>query len=83
MVPPSEAEVIVDALFERHVPHAYILWPGEDHGWRSRTAIVGSFGAELSFYAQVFGYQPADAIEPVEIRFLEEWRGASRESDLG
>ena len=81
VVPPSEAEVIVDALFERHVPHAYILWPGEDHGWRSRTAIVGSFGAELSFYAQVFGYQPADAIEPVEIRFLEEWRAASRESD--
>jgi dipeptidyl aminopeptidase/acylaminoacyl peptidase len=74
VVPPSEAELIVDALFERHVPHAYLLWPGEDHGFRGRAAIVGSFGAELSFYAQVFGFEPADAVKRVEINFLDEWR---------
>ena len=27
----QEAERIVDALFERRVPHAYLLYPGEDH----------------------------------------------------
>jgi dipeptidyl aminopeptidase/acylaminoacyl peptidase len=74
VVPPAEAERIVDALFERRVPHAYLLFPGEDHGFRSRDAIIASFSAELSFYAQVFGFQPADAIEPVEIRFLDESR---------
>ncbi|HJW21440.1 MAG TPA: prolyl oligopeptidase family serine peptidase [Candidatus Limnocylindrales bacterium] len=74
VVPPAEAELIVEALFERRIPHAYLLWPGEDHGFRGREAIVGSFGAELSFYAQVFGFEPADEIEPVEIRFLDEWR---------
>jgi hypothetical protein len=26
--------------------------------------------AELSFYAQVFGFALADAIEPVEVEFL-------------
>ena len=76
IVPPSEAERIVDALWERHVPHAYLLFPGEDHGFRGRDAIIRSIGAELSFYGQVFGFTPADDIEPVEIRFLDEWRAA-------
>lgn len=74
VVPPQEAERIVDALFERRVPHAYLLFPGEDHGFRSRDAIIASFSAELSFYAQVFGFEPADAIDRLEIRFLDEWR---------
>ena len=74
VVPLEEAERIVDALFERHVPHAYITYPGEDHGFRSREAILSSFGSELSFYAQVFGFEPADAIEPVRITFRESLR---------
>ena len=69
-----EAERIVDALFERRVPHAYLLFPGEDHGFRAKDAIIRSFGAELSFYSQVFGFQPADDIEPLEIQFLAEAR---------
>jgi len=74
VVPPSEAERIVDALFERRIPHAYLLYPGEDHGFRGHDAIIRSFEAELSFYAQVFGFEPADAIEPLEIQFLDEAR---------
>jgi dipeptidyl aminopeptidase/acylaminoacyl peptidase len=72
VVPPAEAERIVDALFERRVPHAYLLFPGEDHGFRGKDAIIRSFGGELSFYAQVFGFEPADAVEPIEIQFLHE-----------
>jgi dipeptidyl aminopeptidase/acylaminoacyl peptidase len=74
VVPKEEAERIVDALFERRVPHVYLLYPGEDHGFRSKDAITRSFGAELSFYAQVFGFEPADDVEPVEIQFLDESR---------
>ena len=74
VVPPAEAERIVDALFERRVPHSYLLFAGEDHGFRSRDAIIASFSAELSFYAQVFGFEPADVIDRLEIRFLDEWR---------
>jgi dipeptidyl aminopeptidase/acylaminoacyl peptidase len=76
IVPPAEAERIVDALWERHVPHGYLLFPGEDHGFRSREAIIRSVGAEMSFYGQIFGFTPADDIEPLEIRFLDEWRAA-------
>jgi dipeptidyl aminopeptidase/acylaminoacyl peptidase len=72
IVPQSEAERIVDALFERRVPHAYLLYPGEDHGFRGHDAIIRSFGAELRFYARVFGFEPADDIEPLEIQFLDE-----------
>jgi dipeptidyl aminopeptidase/acylaminoacyl peptidase len=74
VVPPSEAERIVDALFERRIPHGYLLFPGEDHGFRGKDAIIRSFGAELSFYAQVFGFEPADPIEPIAIQFLDEAR---------
>jgi dipeptidyl aminopeptidase/acylaminoacyl peptidase len=71
VVPPAQAEQIVDALWERHLPHAYLLFPGEDHGFRSAANIIRSFEAELSFYGQVFGFAPADAIEPIRIEFLE------------
>ncbi|MES2211215.1 MAG: prolyl oligopeptidase family serine peptidase [Chloroflexota bacterium] len=71
IVPPSEAEGIVAALRERRVPHAYLLFPGEDHGFRGRDAIIRSISAELSFYGQIFGFTPADEIERLEVRFLD------------
>lgn len=77
IVPQAEAERIVDALYERRVPHAYLLFKGEDHGFRGHDAIIRSFGAELSFYAQVFGFEPADDIEPLEIQFLAESRSSA------
>ncbi len=70
IVPPAQAEQIVDVLWERHLPHAYILYPGEDHGFRAAANIIRSFESELSFYGQVFGFEPADAIEPIEVIFL-------------
>ncbi|MBA2381616.1 MAG: S9 family peptidase [Chloroflexi bacterium] len=71
IVPPAQAEQIVDALWERHLPHAYVLFPGEDHGFRSAANIIASFEAELSFYGQVFGFEPADPIDPIEVKFLD------------
>ena len=69
--PPAQAEQIVDALWEKRTPHAYLLFPGEDHGFRAAENIIRSFEAELSFYGQVFGFMPADPIEPIEVQFLE------------
>ena len=69
IVPPAQAEQIVDALWERRIPHAYVLFPGEDHGFRAAANIIRSFEAELSFYGQVFGFTPDDPIEPVELAF--------------
>jgi dipeptidyl aminopeptidase/acylaminoacyl peptidase len=67
VVPPAEAERIVDALWERGIPHAYLAFKGEDHGFRKAENIIRSFEAELSFLGQVFGSTPADDIEPVDI----------------
>jgi len=65
IVPPAEAERIVAGLRARGIPHALLLFPGEDHGFRGAAAIRRSFEAELSFLGQVFGFSPADPIEPV------------------
>ncbi|MEO5941424.1 MAG: S9 family peptidase [Candidatus Limnocylindrales bacterium] len=74
IVPRAQAEQIVDALWERQLPHAYLLYPGEDHGFRAAANIIRSFESELSFYGQVFGFEPADPIEPIEVAFLDDAR---------
>ncbi len=71
VVPAEQAEQIVDALWERRLPHAYLLFPGEDHGFRAAENIIRSFEAELSFYGQIFGFEPADPIEPIKVEFLD------------
>ncbi len=65
IVPPAQAEQIVDGLRRRGVPHAYLAFEGEDHGFRRSASIIRSFEAELSFLGQVFGFTPADPIEPL------------------
>jgi dipeptidyl aminopeptidase/acylaminoacyl peptidase len=70
VVPPSQADLIVSALRERGIPHAYLLYEGEGHGFRKAENIVGSLEAELSFYAQVLGFEPAGAIPRLEIEHL-------------
>ena len=82
IVPPAQAEQIVDALWEKRLPHAYLLFPGEDHGFRAAENIIRSFEAELSFYGQVFGFEPADPIEPIKVEFLES-AGGARVADRG
>ena len=70
IVPKSQAEVIVRALRERGVPHAYLLFPGEGHGFRKAENIVSSLHAELSFYAQVLGFEPGDPIPKLDVENL-------------
>jgi dipeptidyl aminopeptidase/acylaminoacyl peptidase len=74
VVPPSQAEAIVAALADNRIPHAYLAFEGEGHGFRGATAIRRSLEAELSFLGQVFGFTPADVLEPVDVRGLAAWR---------
>lgn len=74
VVPPSQAEAIVRALAANGIPHAYIAFEGEGHGFRGAPAIRRSLEAELSFLGQVFGFDVADSLEPVEMPGLDEWR---------
>ncbi|MFI1358623.1 prolyl oligopeptidase family serine peptidase [Streptomyces sp. NPDC020898] len=42
----------------RHVPHRYIAFEGEQHGFRRAETTVRVLESELSLYAQVFGLTP-------------------------
>ena len=70
IVPPSQAELIVEALRERGIPHAYLLFEGEGHGFRKATNIVRSLEAELSFYLQILGLEPGDPLPTLDIEQL-------------
>jgi dipeptidyl aminopeptidase/acylaminoacyl peptidase len=55
---------------ERGIPYAYLLFEGEGHGFRKAENIVHSLEAELSFYAQVLGFEPGDDVPRLEIEHL-------------
>ncbi len=78
VVLPSHAEAIVEALAAMGIPHAYLAFEGEGHGFRGEVAIRRSLEAQLSFLGQVFGFEPADTLDPVELVGLEDWRPRSR-----
>ena len=67
IVPPNQAELMVDALREKGLPVAYLTFEGEQHGFRQAANIRRSQEAELYFYSRVFGFALADDIEPVHI----------------
>lgn len=67
VVPPNQAEMIVDGLRAKQVPVAYLVFAGEQHGFRRAENIVAALEAELSFYGQVLGFEPADELTPVAI----------------
>jgi dipeptidyl aminopeptidase/acylaminoacyl peptidase len=60
VVPPAQAEIMVEALRRKGLPYAYVLFEDEDHGFRDAAAIRGALEAELSFYAQVLGFSRDD-----------------------
>lgn len=72
VVPPSQAEIIVQALRDKGLPHAYLLFEGEGHGFRRADTIVASREAELSFYAQILGFEPGDPVPVLQIENLPE-----------
>ena len=68
VVPPTEAERIVAALAAKGIPHVYLAFEGEDHGFRQAASIIRSAQAELAFYGGVFGFTPADELPPLPWR---------------
>ena len=70
IVPPNQAEAMVAALRAKGVPVAYVPFEGEQHGFRRAENIKRSLDGELYFYGRVFGFELADAVEPVPIENL-------------
>jgi len=63
VVPPAQAATMVAALRAQGIAVAHLEFEGEGHGFRKKETVQRTLEAELSFYAQVFGFEPADDIE--------------------
>ena len=68
VVPPNQAEAMVNALQAKGVPVAYVEFKGEGHGFRQADSIQRCLENELSFYAQIFGFTTDDTIAKVDIK---------------
>ena len=67
VVPPNQAEAMVQALREKGIPVAYLNFPEEGHGFRSGPNIQRAIEAEYGFFCRVFGIEPADKLPDLEI----------------
>jgi dipeptidyl aminopeptidase/acylaminoacyl peptidase len=70
VVPPNQAEMMVEALRKKGLPVAYVPFAGEQHGFRRAENIKRALDGELYFYSRVFGFELADEVEPVPIENL-------------
>jgi dipeptidyl aminopeptidase/acylaminoacyl peptidase len=70
IVPPNQAEMMVEALRRKGLPVAYVAFEGEQHGFRQAANIKRALDGELYFYSRVFGFELADEVEPVAIENL-------------
>jgi dipeptidyl aminopeptidase/acylaminoacyl peptidase len=67
VVPPSQAEAMVEVLAQRGIPHAYVPFEGEQHGFRRAENIRTAIDGELYFYSRVFGF---DAPRPARVHVV-------------
>lgn len=70
VVLPGQAEMMAAALDRKGVPYAYLAFEGEGHGFRKQETVRRALEATLSFVGRIFGFEPADELEPIEIRHL-------------
>ena len=71
IVPPNQAKLMVEALRQKKIPVSYVLFEGEQHGFRKSENIKRALDGEYYFFARIFGISPADDLEPLEIENLE------------
>jgi len=70
IVPPSQSKMMFDAVRSKGIPVAYLLFQGEQHGFRRAGNIRRSLEAELYFYSKVFHFELPEPLDPVEIQNL-------------
>ncbi len=58
VVLPNQSARFAEALKRNGIPHAFLTFPGESHGFRKKETVVRCLNAELSFYGQCLGFTP-------------------------
>ncbi|MEA5445054.1 prolyl oligopeptidase family serine peptidase [Gammaproteobacteria bacterium AB-CW1] len=66
VVPPDQAQAMADALRDKGIPVAHVLFAGEGHGFRQAENVEAALAMELHFYGRVLGIAIADP--PPELR---------------
>ncbi|XHL98013.1 MAG: S9 family peptidase [Microcoleus anatoxicus] len=67
VVPPNQAEMMVEILKAKGLPVAYVAYEGEQHGFRRAENIKKTLDGELYFYSRVFKFELAESVAPVLI----------------
>ncbi len=70
VVPPDQAEMMVNALDKKGLAVAYELYDGEQHGFRKASNIIRALEGELYFYAKILGFDICGEVHKIEIRNL-------------
>ena len=71
VVPPEQAELMVEALNSKSIPVSYISFPHEGHGFRDPLTSTLAFNTELAFYGKIFGFNTDSPVQDLEIRNLD------------
>ena len=67
VVPPNQAQMMFNTIKEKGLPVACVVFEEEAHGFRISENIKKALDSEFYFYSRIFEFQPAEAIEPIEI----------------
>ncbi|WKD51201.1 S9 family peptidase [Microbulbifer spongiae] len=70
VVPPNQAETMVQALKLRGIPVSLITFANEGHGFRSGDSIEMALEGELEFYSRIFGFPLAEPGPGIDIENL-------------
>ncbi|MDC0035484.1 S9 family peptidase [Chloroflexi bacterium] len=70
IVLPNQSQKMYASLKFSGIPVSYLEFEGEQHGFRKSENIQRTLEAELYFYSRVFGYDPFDLIDPIDIENL-------------
>lgn len=67
VVPPNQAERMIEALRARKVACAYEKFEGEGHGFTKSSTKRRCLDAQHDFLARVFGFEPPPGVDAVEL----------------
>jgi dipeptidyl aminopeptidase/acylaminoacyl peptidase len=70
IVPPDQSQLMFEAVRAREIPTAYVLFKGEQHGFRKAESLKRALEGELYFYSKIFKFGLAEEVEPVQIENL-------------
>ncbi|OWF45705.1 uncharacterized protein LOC110456701 [Mizuhopecten yessoensis] len=60
IVPPNQAQMMFDAVKAKGQPTMFVLFEGEQHGFRKAENLQTALDGELYFFSKVFGFEAAD-----------------------